>query len=109
MALKVYIDGKFFDKDQAKISVFDHGLLYGDGVFEGIRVYNGRIFELPAHIKRLYESAKVIRLEISMSKEELAAWVKEQQESKIELPSLPFVNYPTLPRPSARARTPAPS
>lgn len=71
MALKIWLDDKLVDQSEAKVSVFDHGLLYGDGVFEGIRVYNGRIFELEAHIKRLYESAKVIRLDISMTAEKL--------------------------------------
>jgi branched-chain amino acid aminotransferase len=71
MALKIWIDGKLVDEADAKITVFDHGLLYGDGVFEGIRVYNGRIFELDAHIKRLYESAKAIRLVVPMSKDKL--------------------------------------
>lgn len=67
----VYINGKFHDKENAKISVFDHGLLYGDGVFEGIRVYNGRVFKLVEHIDRLYESAKTIMLNVSLSKEKL--------------------------------------
>lgn len=71
MALKIWLDGKLVDQEDAKISVFDHGLLYGDGVFEGIRVYNGRIFELDAHITRLYNSAKAIRLDISMSRTKL--------------------------------------
>ena len=64
MALKIWLNGKLVDQEDAKITVFDHGLLYGDGVFEGIRVYNTRVFELDAHIKRLYESAKAIRLTI---------------------------------------------
>ncbi len=71
MALKVWLDDKLVDQADAKISIFDHGLLYGDGVFEGIRVYNSRIFELEAHIRRLYESAKVIRLDVPMSKDKL--------------------------------------
>lgn len=66
MALKIWLDDRLVDEDQAVVSVFDHGLLYGDGVFEGIRVYSGRVFELAAHLKRLYESAKVIRLTIPM-------------------------------------------
>jgi len=66
MGLKIWMGDKLVDESLAKVSVFDHGLLYGDGVFEGIRVYSGKIFELGAHLKRLYESAKVIRLEISM-------------------------------------------
>jgi branched-chain amino acid aminotransferase len=72
MALKIWLDGKLVDQTDAKISVFDHGLLYGDGVFEGIRVYSRRIFELDAHLDRLYRSAKAIRLPIALSKSELA-------------------------------------
>lgn len=71
MSLKVFISGNFYDKEDARISVFDHGLLYGDGVFEGIRTYDGRAFCLKEHIDRLYESAKAIRLEIPMSKQEM--------------------------------------
>src|SRR3954465_7124277 len=66
MPLKVWLDGKLLDKDDAKISVYDHGLLYGDGIFEGIRVYNGRIFRGDLHLRRLYDSAKAIRLTIPM-------------------------------------------
>jgi len=66
---KVYISGKFYEKQDAKISVFDHGLLYGDGVFEGIRIYNGKVFKLKEHVDRLYESAKGILLEIPVSRE----------------------------------------
>ena len=66
MGLKIWLDDGLVDEQDAKVSVFDHGLLYGDGVFEGIRVYNGKVFEGPAHLKRLYESAKVIMLEIPM-------------------------------------------
>ncbi|MCB1210774.1 MAG: branched-chain-amino-acid transaminase [Verrucomicrobiales bacterium] len=69
--MKIYIDGQFYSEQDAKISVFDHGLLYGDGVFEGIRIYNGRIFKLEEHIVRLYESARSICLTIPMSREEL--------------------------------------
>ena len=69
--LKIWIDGNLFPKADAKISVYDHGLLYGDGVFEGIRVYSGRIFECEAHLRRLYDSAKAIRLTIPATKEEL--------------------------------------
>ena len=72
MALKVYISGKLFDKEDAKISVYDHGLLYGDGVFEGLRIYGGRVFRLDEHLVRLWNSAKAIRLEIPMSRQELA-------------------------------------
>lgn len=67
MALKIWIDGRFEEQSGAKISVYDHGLLYGDGVFEGIRVYSGRIFECEAHVRRLYDSARAIRLTIPMS------------------------------------------
>lgn len=73
MPLKVWIDGKLYDKDDAKISVYDHGLLYGDGVFEGIRVYSGRIFKLDAHLDRLWDSAKAIRLTIPCSRDEVRA------------------------------------
>src|SRR5512140_2452396 len=65
--MKVYIDGKYYDEGEAKISVFDHGLLYGDGIFEGIRVYNGRVFKLKEHIDRLFASAKSILLQIPLS------------------------------------------
>jgi branched-chain amino acid aminotransferase len=69
--LLVYIDGKYYPKSEAKISVYDHGLLYGDGVFEGIRAYHGIVFHLKEHIYRLYKSAHSIMLEIPMTKEEL--------------------------------------
>ncbi len=81
MALKIWLDGKLVDQEEAKISVFDHGLLYGDGVFEGIRVYNGSVFELEAHIKRLYESAKVIRLVVPMSRSKLISAVEKTVEA----------------------------
>src|SRR6267378_770212 len=68
MAPTIWIDGEFYDKANAKVSVFDHGLLYGDGVFEGIRVYNRRVFRLAQHIERLYASAKGIWLEIPLAK-----------------------------------------
>jgi branched-chain amino acid aminotransferase len=71
MALKIWLGDKLVDEQDARVPVFDHGLLYGDGVFEGIRVYNKRIFELDAHIDRLYNSAKGIRLDIPMSRSEL--------------------------------------
>jgi branched-chain amino acid aminotransferase len=70
-SLKVWIDGKLFDKADAKVSVYDHGLLYGDGVFEGIRVYNGKIFEWDAHVRRLFDSAKSIRLKIPQTPQQL--------------------------------------
>ena len=77
MPPKVYINGKLYDKDDAKISVYDHGLLYGDGVFEGIRVYAGRIFKADAHLRRLYDSAKAIRLNIPLTKEKFLAAIQE--------------------------------
>jgi branched-chain amino acid aminotransferase len=72
MTPKVYISGKLYDKADARISVYDHGLLYGDGVFEGIRIYDGEIFRLREHVDRLYQSARSIRLEIPMSQEQMA-------------------------------------
>jgi branched-chain amino acid aminotransferase len=69
--MKVYIDGKFYDEAKAKVSVFDHGLLYGDGIFEGIRAYNGRVFRLKEHIDRLLCSAKAIMLDVPMSHTQL--------------------------------------
>ncbi|MGA2680509.1 MAG: branched-chain-amino-acid transaminase [Candidatus Bathyarchaeia archaeon] len=75
--LLVYIDGQYFPKSQARISVFDHGFLYGDGVFEGIREYNGVVFKLKEHIDRLYRSAHAITLKIPLTKEEMAKAVVE--------------------------------
>jgi branched-chain amino acid aminotransferase len=69
--LKIHIDGQLYDEADAKISVFDHGLLYGDGVFEGIRFYNGRVFRLDEHIDRLFDSAKAIHLTVPASPEEV--------------------------------------
>ena len=77
MAMKVWLDDKLVDADDAKVSVFDHGLLYGDGVFEGIRVYDGRIFEFDAHLKRLYLSAKVMRMTMPMPEDALADAVRQ--------------------------------
>ncbi len=76
MALKIYINGTLFDKDDAKISVYDHGLLYGDGVFEGIRSYGGKAFRLQEHLDRLWYSAKAIWLEVPMTKEQLGRDIK---------------------------------
>jgi branched-chain amino acid aminotransferase len=70
---KIFISGKLFDKADAKISVYDHGLLYGDGVFEGIRAYSGRVFRLKQHVDRLYDSALAIHLQIPMKREEMAS------------------------------------
>lgn len=69
--MKIYLNGKLVPEKEAKISVFDHGLLYGDGVFEGIRSYNGRVFMLKEHVDRLYNSAKAIALEMPLSKKEM--------------------------------------
>ena len=77
MAQKIYMNGTFFDKENARVSVFDHGLLYGDGVFEGLRSYGGKIFRLQEHLERLWESAKAIYLKIPMTLEAMAAAVNE--------------------------------
>jgi branched-chain amino acid aminotransferase len=69
--MKAYLNGNFVDEGEAKVSVFDHGFLYGDGVFEGIRAYNRRVFKLREHMERLYESAKAIDLQIPISMEEV--------------------------------------
>jgi branched-chain amino acid aminotransferase len=75
--MKIYIDGKYYDQHKATVSVFDHGLLYGDGVFEGIRAYHGRVFKLAEHIERLFCSAKAILLTIPLTPEEVARVVVE--------------------------------
>jgi branched-chain amino acid aminotransferase len=75
--MKIYIDGKYYDERHARISVFDHGLLYGDGIFEGIRAYNGRVFKLKEHIDRLFCSAKSILLNIPMTHAAMMAAVVE--------------------------------
>ena len=75
--MKIYVNGQFCEKNEAKISVFDHGLLYGDGVFEGIRAYRGRVFKLDEHLQRLFYSARAITLNISISLPELRALVLE--------------------------------
>jgi len=75
--MKIYIDGQLYDRENAKISVFDHGLLYGDGVFEGIRFYGGRVFRLGEHIRRLQDSARAIALEVPMKAAEISAAVIE--------------------------------
>jgi branched-chain amino acid aminotransferase len=77
MASLVYVDGKFVDKHKAVVSVFDHGLLYGDGIFEGIRAYGGNVFRLDDHMKRLYDSAKVIHLTMPLSRHEFTEAVLE--------------------------------
>ncbi|MBA4019973.1 MAG: branched-chain-amino-acid transaminase [Pirellula sp.] len=77
MSLKIYISGKFYAKEDAKISVYDHGLLYGDGIFEGLRSYGGKVFRLQEHLVRLYESAKAIWLTIPISIEQMTKDVNE--------------------------------
>jgi len=78
--MKVYINGNFLEKENAKISVFDHGLLYGDGIFEGIRIYHGTIFKLRGHLDRLYKSAKAIMLTIPLSIDEMEKAVLDTVE-----------------------------
>lgn len=75
--LKVYIDGEFVPEEEARISVFDHGLLYGDGVFEGIRAYNGYVFKLEEHLDRLYASARAILLEIPLARDQMREAILE--------------------------------
>jgi branched-chain amino acid aminotransferase len=77
MSLQIWLDGKLVPKEDAKISVYDHGLLYGDGVFEGIRVYSGKIFHCDAHLDRLWASARAIRLEIPVSRDEFRAAIEQ--------------------------------
>jgi len=77
MGLIIYLNGAFVSEEDAKVSVFDHGLLYGDGIFEGIRAYHGRVFKLEEHLKRLYESAKSINLTIGINKEEMQEVILE--------------------------------
>ncbi len=77
MSKWVYVSGEYVLKDEAKISVFDHGFLYGDGIFEGIRAYGGKVFRLEEHLQRLWESAKAICLEIPLSREQLKEKILE--------------------------------
>ncbi|HHT9116570.1 MAG: branched-chain-amino-acid transaminase [Planctomycetes bacterium] len=81
MGLKIYINGQIVPQEEAKISVFDHGLLYGDGVFEGIRAYNGKIFTLDEHLDRLYDSATAISLKIPITKAEMAEAIKKTMKA----------------------------
>jgi branched-chain amino acid aminotransferase len=89
--MKIYINGTYCDREQAAVSVFDHGLLYGDGVFEGLRIYGGRVFRLESHIERLYRSARAILLTLPLSPKEMAGAVEEavlvnrQEEGYIRL------------------------
>ena len=73
MSRKVNLNGQLVPQEEAKVSVFDHGLLYGDGVFEGIRAYGGRVFKLAEHVARLYRSARSIRLEVPITPAEMTA------------------------------------
>src|SRR6266576_1381722 len=86
MATRVWINGQFFDKHDAKVSVYDHGLLYGDGVFEGIRVYSGKVFRHKEHIERLYESARSIALEFPISPADMIKAVEDtvKANNKVE-------------------------
>jgi branched-chain amino acid aminotransferase len=82
--MKIFVDGKYYDERTAKVSVFDHGLLYGDGIFEGIRIYNGRVFRLKEHIDRLFHSAKAILLQMPLSHAELVkATVETCRKNKL--------------------------
>ena len=77
MSQRIYLNGRFVDPADARVSVFDHGFLYGDGVFKGIRAYNGRVFRLGEHVERLYRSAKAIMLDVPLSPEELGQVILE--------------------------------
>ena len=77
MGLKIYLDGKFVDEEEARVSVFDHGFLYGDGVFEGIRAYHNSVFRLKDHVDRLYDSAKAVNMEIPVNKEQMSEIILE--------------------------------
>ncbi|MDK2878083.1 MAG: branched-chain amino acid aminotransferase [Thermoanaerobacteraceae bacterium] len=77
MSIQVYVNGEYFPKEEARISVFDHGFLYGDGVFEGIRAYDGRVFRLKEHIDRLYNGARAIMLDIPLTKQQMIEVVLE--------------------------------
>jgi branched-chain amino acid aminotransferase len=77
MASKIWFDGKLVDQSEAKVSVYDHGLLYGDGVFEGIRAYNGRVFENEAHLDRFFQSAKGIRLTLPYTRQQISSAIEE--------------------------------
>ncbi len=89
--MKIYIDGKYCTEKTARVSVFDHGLLYGDGIFEGIRAYNHRIFKLEEHVKRLFDSAKAIMLDIPLSPTQImravsrTCWMNRVKDGYIRL------------------------
>ena len=86
--MKIWLNGRLVDRAHAVVNVFDHGLLYGDGVFEGIRVYNGRVFHSQAHLDRLYVSAKQIRLAIPYPKQELHEAMVEAATDHVRLTEL---------------------
>ena len=73
----VYVNGRFVDEQEATVSVFDHGFLYGDGVFEGVKAYNGRIFALDEHVDRFFESAQSIQLKLPLSRDEMKEAILE--------------------------------
>ena len=99
--MKVYMDGRLIERKDAKVSVFDHGLLYGDGVFEGIRSYNGMVFKLKEHIDRLFASAQRIALEIPFSRQGLSdAIVKTLQANYLNIRDLLGYDYLLIPRDS---------
>ncbi len=77
MSIKIFLDGRLVDKEDAKVSVFDHGFLYGDGIFEGIRYYNGKIFREKQHIDRLWDSAKTVNIQIPMTKQEVVKAIND--------------------------------
>lgn len=81
MSIKIYMNGQLVDREDAKVSVFDHGFLYGDGIFEGIRVYNGKIFRAKKHIDRLWDSAKTLDIKIPISKDEMKAAIYKTVEA----------------------------
>ena len=95
--MKIYLDGELLDEAEAKISVFDHGLLYGDGVFEGIRFYNGRVFKLQEHTDRLFDSAKAICLTVPATKDE----INEAMKAAAEGPLKGILGYTTQPNVSS--------
>ena len=80
MSQQIWIDGQFVNKENATVSVYDHGLLYGDGIFEGIRIYNHRIFKLRTHLKRLYKSAQALRLTIPYTLEQIETYTRQTVE-----------------------------
>ena len=83
--MKVWLNGKLVDKSEALLDVHDHGLLYGDGVFEGIRVYNGKVFQGPAHLERLFDSARIVRLKMPYTREELTRAMNELVQANHEV------------------------